>query len=224
MGNVAHSMLLLSKTESLINANDITSTMVQPGTTSILTWSINRSTDLHGNYVTVTYTGGLNSESYRPDHIDYTGNTKAGLLPQRAVYFGYEDRSDFIPKYIGGFTLLQKKRLTSIQTFVSGMLVNQYKITYGNGSLRNKIQSIQACDASGICLPATTFDWGQGDGSSSPSASFEVTNVSAKNNSINDPTYNLWLGQTWDAITHCSPSGYCDSPTIIYRDLGYKTV
>lgn len=128
---------------------------------TVLTWSQNRFTDLNGNYVEVVYDTDKTTGEQRPSEIRYTGNDKTGLVPQRTVRFSYEARDDTLLNYIYGSSVSTIKRLKSITTLVNGEVVLAYNITYGYGKATgvSRIETLTKCDAKGVCLPPTRFNW-----------------------------------------------------------------
>lgn len=55
------------------------------GSTNVRAWALNKMTERLGNYYTVRYQEDNANGDYRPDRIDYTGNTAQGLVPYNSV-------------------------------------------------------------------------------------------------------------------------------------------
>lgn len=127
---------------------------------SILRWSVNKISDVVGNYLTVTYSEDSTVGEIRPERIDYAANNSMGTTPDLSVQFGYEDRTDVIRKYVAGSINTTSKRLASIKTYVNAGLVKEYRLVYeyGTATKRSRIKDITECDDQN-CKPATTLSW-----------------------------------------------------------------
>ena len=141
---------------------------------AIRLWAVDTVEDTVGNYLTVKYHEDTNE--YRPDRINYTGNTVANTATYASVRFEYEDRSDNIngnasdditTLYLAGSKVRTTKRLSNIKTYVGSTEVRDYQLSYNEnetGIARvSRLSSITEC-AGGRCFPPTEFKW-QGDGS-----------------------------------------------------------
>lgn len=128
---------------------------------TVRVWSIDRYTDLNGNYTGATYFNDLEKGEYYITRLDYTGNEKAGLKPRRSVRFEYEDRNDNVFAYIVGSKTLVTKRFKGIKTYIGQNLVLDYRLSYeySPSTRRSRLISLQQCDSQGICLPETRFTW-----------------------------------------------------------------
>ncbi|HEU4386999.1 MAG TPA: FG-GAP-like repeat-containing protein, partial [Blastocatellia bacterium] len=128
---------------------------------SIRVWALNRITDLNGNYMTITYRQDSAGGGFYPERIDYSGNDKTGLSPQRSVRFTYEPRPDKVPQYLGGYRVLFTERLSKVETFVGDELVLQYQLAYQQGEAtgRSRLISVTQLDAEGVPLTPTVFQW-----------------------------------------------------------------
>ena len=138
-----------------------------------LTWALSRSEDRSRNYIAYQYADVDSRGELYLSRIRYTGNDAVGhaeRIPYNAVTFLYEDRPDPWQGYVGGAKLQRTKRLTGVDARINvsadgsgGVSVRQYKLTYGDSptSGRSLVQSIQDCDGTGVCLPATTFEYSQ---------------------------------------------------------------
>jgi hypothetical protein len=144
------------------------SQVLAQGKTMARSWGLNRLADSKGNYLTVSYaTDASNGQSY-PTRVDYTGNTSAGLAPYNSVQFVYGTRPDIIQGYHAGSLSQATVRLTNIKTYSGASLVADYQISYQQSPTSNvsEVASIRFCAADGACLPATSFQWANGGGSS----------------------------------------------------------
>lgn len=131
----------------------------------IRSWSLTKATDPNGNYLTISYElDQIDNDNY-PTSVDYTANDAAGLSAQRSVKFGYQSRTDFVPRYEGGGVSMTSRLLKQIQTYVDGGLVRSYAFSYASGKAtsRSQLQSITVSDSEGNSLPATTFGWQDSD-------------------------------------------------------------
>ncbi len=138
-----------------------------PASSSNLTirqWCVNKVTDRNGNYFTITYTYDAANNTNYPQQIDYTGNAKTGLTPQRSVQFIYEARPDYFPRYLGGYPVSITQRLHQVQTLLDGKLIRTYILTYTQGVAtgRSQLTSITEADAQGNTLSPTGFEWQDG--------------------------------------------------------------
>lgn len=146
---------------------------IQPaGAAAVLSWAVNKVTDRNGNYVRIQYDQQASAGTYVPLQIDYTGNSKSGQAPQRALVFGYQNRTDSITNFIAGVSTNCFALVNTIQTYLDldgdgqnvvskTNLVKTYTIAYNtsNTTGRSIMDSISISDASGNPLPATHFNW-----------------------------------------------------------------
>lgn len=130
------------------------------GNDSVLRWSVNKTSDVVGNYLMVTYSEDATVGEIRPDRIDYAANDSMGTTPDLSVQFSYEDRVDVISRYVSGSKITTSKRLASVKTYVNAGLVKEYRLTYeyGTATHRSRINNITECDSQN-CKPATTLSW-----------------------------------------------------------------
>ncbi len=130
------------------------------GKTTIREWLVNRVTDTKGNYFAVTYVNDQTNGQAYPTEIDYTGNDAAGLSPYNSVQFSYKTRSDIVPAYQAGSLQQTTKLLTDIKTYAGASLVNDYQLTYrdGTSTLHSRLVSVTQCAGSN-CLAPTSFTW-----------------------------------------------------------------
>ncbi len=135
---------------------------------SIFRWCLERVEDVHGNYMTLSYTPDQGQAYLR--QIDYTGN--GALTPTNQVKFYLEDRPDAPPMYVPNFLMTTAKRLKTIEITANGTRVAAYKIDY-EPSNTSTISSVKrygndaALDGTGTItggtsLPAFTVNYPTG--------------------------------------------------------------
>ncbi|WP_316185376.1 FG-GAP-like repeat-containing protein [Bradyrhizobium sp. SZCCHNRI1003] len=144
------------------------SQILAQGTATARVWAVNKVSDTKSNYFTVTYANDSATGQSVPSWINYTGNSTTGAAAYNSVAFVYASRPDTIQQYQAGSLMQTAVRLTNVKTFSGAALVSNYQLTYqqspsGNAS---EISSIAVCVPSGGCLPATTFQWANGGGTS----------------------------------------------------------
>ena len=134
------------------------------GKSDVRLWAVDRIEDSAGNYLTVSYT--KTTTEYRPDRIDYTGNTGASTSPYASVRFTYTTRPDNIALYLAGSKVEVTRRLAHIKTYVGETLVRDYRLSYDNkGKVgASRLTQVQECAAGDACFAPTRFAWA-GDGS-----------------------------------------------------------
>ncbi|HTQ12961.1 MAG TPA: FG-GAP-like repeat-containing protein, partial [Rhizomicrobium sp.] len=130
---------------------------------SVMQWALDKSTDIRGNYYTVTYTNDTTNSQIYVSRIDYTGNAGAGLSAYNSVQFSYMDRPDVAPFYQAGTYITVTKLLTHIKTYAGASVVTDYQLAYNyasSGASHDELSTVKQCDASGVtCLAPTTFTW-----------------------------------------------------------------
>jgi YD repeat-containing protein len=138
------------------------------GKTVILHWAVSRVEDRSGNYIDFSYGENATTGEHRLNRIRYTGNTSSSLVPYNAVNFIYEARPDKWSGWVAGTPRVTTQRLAAVQTRINtatdgtgGTLVRDLRMDYGtytpNG--RSLVTKIEDCDAVGVCLPETTFNY-----------------------------------------------------------------
>ncbi|NVJ27415.1 VCBS repeat-containing protein [Myxococcus sp. AM011] len=147
---------------------------------SIRLWSLNRVTDRHGNFMTVTYELDAQNNAHYPKVIEYTDNVKSPIAKKRQVRFGYTNRQDVTTAYVGGHPVRMARLLSQVQTFVDDVLVRTYRFDFqpSKSTRRPLLQSV-ATDARDTSLPRTTFAW-QGQAESEPTV-FQPSRSLGKN-------------------------------------------
>lgn len=136
------------------------------GKTVVRVWAVNKIADAHGNYVEFQYAEDGTNGSYRPSAVHYTGHFSQA--PRHSVHFDYEPRpaADVTAEYIFGSLVKETNRLTTIRLDYDGAEVWRYSLAYhpvgASVTRRSLLASVTHC-AGADCLPATTFDWTEGE-------------------------------------------------------------
>ncbi|NLR75798.1 SpvB/TcaC N-terminal domain-containing protein [Leeia aquatica] len=163
-----------------------------------LVWSISRTEDRKGNYLTYSYLKDDTKGSQLPDRISYGGNATQNTAADLSVSFAYENRADVSTVWQAGKSFAQDKRLISISSN-SGV----YKLTYNSdmpatAPYFSALKKVQRCLPNGDCLPAVTMSLSSTDKAYSPMAPLGWSNAQgAKNFTSNPETYPLISGD-WD--------------------------
>lgn len=128
----------------------------------VFKWCIDKVSDRHGNYMSITYLQEQN-EIY-PQEIQYTGKGTS-VSPIHSVTFNYETRTDVISSYRGGFEARAASRLASIDIRTQGNLVRKYALgyTYSGQTGRSLLTSVTTYGQDGVsALPPVTFEYQSG--------------------------------------------------------------
>jgi RHS repeat-associated protein len=161
------------------------------GTSVARTWALSRVEDRTGNYLTLTYTKGTNGSgqfdgSYRPTVIEWA-RTAAGGGPYFSLTFVYENRpaADIDTMYFAGGGITDDKRLKRLEVRAydnsQWSIVRQYEIGYEaslSSASQSRVESVTQCSAT-ECLPATTFQYQNGEAGWTASDSTTGSNSSA---------------------------------------------
>ncbi|WP_198043672.1 RHS repeat-associated core domain-containing protein [Janthinobacterium sp. 1_2014MBL_MicDiv] len=135
-------------------------------------WWLSGSTDRSGNTIGYWYNLDAASGESRLAQIRWGGNTRSGQAMFVKAELQYEARPDAQVAYVSGSHFDARLRLKSIVTSTEtqadgsgGTSALRYNLAYelSASSGRSLLKSVQACDAGGVCLPATKFDWGKKD-------------------------------------------------------------
>jgi hypothetical protein len=131
-------------------------------TQSILTWKLNKVTDLNGNYLEYQYFW-LNGQQVI-QKIKYTGNAAEGLLPYNEVEFQYTKRNDTEHKFV---TKFRKRQMLS--NLLDKVIINNdgnhyktYRFKYGYDSyslLKNIVE--EGANNSGQQFIPTEFTYNE---------------------------------------------------------------
>jgi RHS repeat-associated protein len=136
------------------------------GTSGVpITWALNRIEDKHGNFISFSYGRDTTLGEYWLAEVRWSNNLSQIL--GRAVFSYSTARPDKSFGYGYGRTRQSlTRRLNHIQVYEgSGMAVRRYVLAYQQGTVNqlSYLGSIQECAGAGSpCLPATTFEWSQG--------------------------------------------------------------
>ncbi len=135
-------------------------------------WWLSGSTDRSGNTIGYWYNLDAASGESRLAQIRWGGNTRSGQAMFVKAELQYETRPDAQVAYVSGSHFDARLRLKSIVTSTEtqadgsgGTSALRYNLAYelSASSGRSLLKSVQACDAGGVCLPATKFEWGKKD-------------------------------------------------------------
>ncbi|MEI8258623.1 MAG: VCBS repeat-containing protein, partial [Deltaproteobacteria bacterium] len=153
-----------------VNAGQTTAhaALVAAGSSTVLSWALNKIRDRVGNYADFDYTNDATNHVLRPLSITYTTSPGTTAPPQYQVSFGYETRIDPQNWYTTG-TLSQESNRTN-QISISAWngsayaVTRTYNLTYGSGATGlSRITSISECSST-QCFPATTVGYQDGSG------------------------------------------------------------
>ena len=126
----------------------------------IYSWYVNKITDINGNYMTFSY--GYSGSEIWIDHIDYTGNTVAGLSPYARVKFSYDVLSNRGSTFVAGYEIPQRRLLRKITVqYKNGSsyeMVRQYQFTYSNG-FPKQLTEVQLMASDSSVLNPTRVEW-----------------------------------------------------------------
>jgi RHS repeat-associated protein len=146
------------------------------GTSTVMTWRVNKITDVYGNYISFSYNE-INGESYLTE-IDYTGNS-AGIQPYNSVKFFYGTRYDANNPYIGISLVPSTAILTSIRMESEGSLVREYLLKYFSDSFnRTRLNEISESGINSATLNSTIFGWDENDTTFTENDVFEPNVIS----------------------------------------------
>ncbi|GJL61397.1 MAG: hypothetical protein NPIRA04_00510 [Nitrospirales bacterium] len=127
----------------------------------IFRWCLERVEDVHGNYMTFSYTSDQ-GQAYLAQ-IDYTGHENT--VPTNKVIFHLENRPDNAPMYVPNFEMTTAKRLKTIEVRGNNNIIRAYKLEYalsqstGRSGLKTVRQygSNAALTASGDIINGTSL-------------------------------------------------------------------
>ena len=127
---------------------------------SIYSWLVNKITDINGNYMTFTY--GCQGGEIWIEHIDYTGNESAGLMPYARVFFSYDLQAHIGSTFVAGYEIPQTRLLRSVTVqYKNGAnyeTVRQYMFYYSD-DLPKRLVSVKLRGSDGSELNPTTVEW-----------------------------------------------------------------
>ena len=142
--------------------NTADSAIVAEGTSAVRVWALDKVTDANGNFMTYAYSGsGTPGREYWPVSIKYTAN--GSTVADHEIDFTFVNRPwGTVTHYVHGSLYRNGTRLTTITVKTSGSTVYTYNLGYeatAPANNRNRLISVQECDASSNCFPATTISW-----------------------------------------------------------------
>jgi len=133
-------------------------------------WWLSSSTDRSGNRIEYTYVTNAATGESQVSNVRWGGNPAAGKPMLVKAEFAYEAKPDARSGYVSGSHFDERLRLKSITTQTDtqtdgsgGKVVLRYNLAYtlSATSGRSLLDSVQACDAAGACVPASQFKWGK---------------------------------------------------------------
>jgi len=158
------------------------------GTTTVMTWMLDKVTDPVGNQITLSYI--QNGSRAYPNQILYTANSGQGLGPTNALIFGYgTSRSDAPVQFFAGQQMQTNYLLGDIVTCVwingTWTWVNAYTFAYGTGLTgRNRLASVTRYGVSNNTSEILGAQFGYCDSCGAP-----ADLLSSFNNGLEGPTY-----------------------------------
>jgi hypothetical protein len=185
--------------------------MAKGSSTLVRVWALDKVTDAHGNYMTISYTADSTVGGFYPNTITYTGNALASpaLAPASKVVFTYDTtRTDMPSSYLGGYAVGNRALLTKVATYSGSLNVLNYSLGYEDGydTGRKRLKTVKACDSSGTnCLVPTQMSFAA---TSAAAAASEPASIIARsagtagNTAGQDPSllYSIWTGLNWFAF------------------------
>lgn len=127
-------------------------------------WALQRQCDRYDNCIDYEYEHGADlgtgPSDLRPVAIRYGGTGDAAS--QRSVEFDWIDRDDATENFFFGARQLRDVLIDRVTVYGrDGVRVRYYELEYGADAVsgRTQLESAALCDASDVCLPATTFEW-----------------------------------------------------------------
>ena len=142
----------------------------------IYSWYVNKIIDINGNYMTFTY--GYNGSELWIDHIDYTGNTAAGLSPYARVSFAYDTYAHIGSTFVAGYEIPQTRLLRAITVqYKNGTdyeLVRQYQFSYTE-DYPKRLAKIGLMGFDGSVLNPTEVEWNTLEYGEPDTTSYPVT-------------------------------------------------
>lgn len=133
-------------------------------------WWLASSTDRSGNRIEYWYSKDGSTGESQLATVRWGGNTPANKPMFAKAELSYEGRPDARVGYINGSHVDERLRLKNIVTYTNtqadgngGSVALRYNLAYQVSAVsgRSLLESVQACDAGGTCLPATKFSWGK---------------------------------------------------------------
>lgn len=128
----------------------------------IFKWYLDKVTDLHANYMSVSYFP--DQGQIYPEQIQYTGK-EGGVAPTNTVDFIYEVRDDVFFSYRANFNVKTARRISTIDIKANGERARKYKLNYSYSpdTARSILTSITQYGTDGETpLPPITFEYQAG--------------------------------------------------------------
>lgn len=145
--------------------------------TAVLSFPVTRIEDVHGNYMTFSYTewNGI----YHITDIWYGGSQSRSPMAQ--IHFGYDDRSDYVNRYFLGKEHSERKILKSIVSSDNGAELRTYTLSHSLTDEACLLTSI-SCSIGGEQLNPLTFGYNNAEYAAS---NFEVKDSIIVSNAFN---------------------------------------
>lgn len=125
---------------------------------TVLTWKINKCTDVNGNYITYSY---IDFQGENVLHtIQYTGNANAGLQPYNSITFSYIPLAEKTTNYVNSALFKKAALLKSIVSRCEGAVARTYTFDYEWNNKKTILKKIIEADAQGNELNGTEICWG----------------------------------------------------------------
>lgn len=136
------------------------------GSSTVLSWLLNKVTDVRGNYMEVTYFENNNTGEFRPIRIDYTRNDFAGLTQHyNQVKFNYNARAaaDRQVAYVAGHQVQQNVLLTGIEMYALGAKMHSYEFNYSLAMNMSHLSEVIEKGSDNKQFNSTKFIWYSSD-------------------------------------------------------------
>ncbi|GAB4450518.1 MAG: hypothetical protein OHK0036_09340 [Bacteroidia bacterium] len=162
-GNGPQYFIVTGKDGTIMEYGNTSDSRILAGSNNAaLMWLINKIQDANGNYYVVHYNqlNNNNTIEYRPDYIEYTGNTANGLTPYNKVKFIYNTRNDINSFYIAGMKIINSALLSEIQVYSDNKIIRRYEFSYSLSPLGNsRLVEIKMQGSDGRYVNSTKFVW-----------------------------------------------------------------
>jgi RHS repeat-associated protein len=139
------------------------SSLLTPTGDAVRTWCLSRQTTLTGHYQKFVYEPDVAHGVIYPLRAEYGGY--GNEAPRRSIRISFEKREDGAPRYSGGLVSQVTRRVAAITTYLDETKVMQYRFAYEAGKLtgRSRLVSVTQSGRNGGELPATRFEWQEGN-------------------------------------------------------------
>jgi len=130
----------------------------------VICWLLNRVTDTKGNYYTISYIQDRANGTYKPNRIDYTGNTSSNLTPYCSIRFVYTGRTVTSTTYIKGNKSCVSSLLSRIEIYSQEAIVKSYTLKYNTPNYgKYLLAKVTETLANGDKVAPVVFDWFSND-------------------------------------------------------------